>query len=781
MKPMRGTALDIPPAGQTLTPVLGAAFAVSGSVEFPGPPAILSSTQVMSGTPHSSTPAVLNQPLHMAILAQAKTPLLPTHVHTPPAPVPMSGTLPMQHSAISRVLVNTMGKLGRWKRVLNARSTPVPSQLDCSGASSFDIEQINAGDLQYGNHVQARHNLLHATTASISDTSFATPLYDHLNDHAESQSKASSHLSTLDESTESDPGAKTPQPSLILPRAQTASTGDVGPTQNVEQDQVEPSLRTTPTTEDAAGDDGSLSTTGLVSEGQAPTCADITCTPSTDAAQQLSPSLSERPQSNSLHSSLSMETSTLEGSIIRERPIEPVGSYGTTAGSPSASLQGESRHQSVASSNFNQRNSFWDSSEEDYGEPISGNAAWFSSRGPDNQEFVEYDSSDDQSSISHTRKPPRRLPHGRELQFVTRVDSMSTYDTASASRSSLATEEGEAPATNQPRDPNSGRVYKWQLEYIESDEEEAQDAEAALRRLEGFIDRERQRRKETKIDGWLKQVEERKARGLVRDEVTDDDGTDLQSSRDDPEDEARLTTPPDESPVEDTQIEEPLALPMERRAAEQELETAANSIGRDSAGPMPDSMDHSHSYPQLQHLEEVYTVPDENLVGSQAPEAALAYRSHKHSLSLSHRQSAFKIGEQRYQPPTSTPMREPWILLNRSSKVAQHLTMIESDLWRNVPFEDLVGSSAAIDPDTKLDVPDWGEFMKQRARLRGGSAPNASRPFNDLLIVRARFQLTVMFTASEILLTRPNLRPLLVSKFIRIALVRASIDNSTHQ
>jgi hypothetical protein len=97
--------------------------------------------------------------------------------------------------------------------------------------------------------------------------------------------------------------------------------------------------------------------------------------------------------------------------------------------------------------------------------------------------------------------------------------------------------------------------------------------------------------------------------------------------------------------------------------------------------------------------------------------------------------------------------------------------MIESDLWRNVPFEDLVVSSSAIDPETWPDILDWGELMKQRARIRNPNA-NLARPLNDLLIVRARFQLTVMFTGSEILLSRPNLRQVLVSKFIRIALVR---------
>lgn len=58
-------------------------------------------------------------------------------------PVP----LPSHHSALSRAFVKTIGRLGRWKRVLNSRSAARTSISACAGASAFDLELSLSRDL----------------------------------------------------------------------------------------------------------------------------------------------------------------------------------------------------------------------------------------------------------------------------------------------------------------------------------------------------------------------------------------------------------------------------------------------------------------------------------------------------------------------------------------------------------------------------------------------------------------------------------------------------------
>jgi hypothetical protein len=583
----------------------------------------------------------------------------------------------------------------------------------------------------------------------------------------EAMPKASSLLATLDEGAESDSEMKTPQPSLMLSRPPVQIVNTLG----------EGATTLTPDHADLGSE--TLQTQQVQrSSAQSDVDATEAADESSNGTLTLPPEFGGGSSSDLSHSGRSAATTTLAGSDFPGPSTESMSFHGDAISEQlpvegaSEMSHGDERRQSAASSDYDDRNSFFDSSEEDYGEPITGSAALLTTR-PDFVDMDDYESSDGHSVVEHDqlRKPIKRLPHGRDLKFVSRVDTIS-YDSASVSRSSLVSEEDDTPAATaaQAPDPTAGKVFAWQLAYIDSEEDEPRDAEAALRRLEGHIDRDRQRRKETKIDGWLRKVQERKARGRIYDNATDDDATDLQSSRGDPEDEARLETPPDESPIDDMQIED---APTSLMPNEQEVESTVGNLERDTATPIPEQMDQTRVFLPSQHASMPFPVHEDAVSTGPWSDSTMTHRTHKYSLSLSHKQSAFKITEPRPILPSLPAPRESWILVHRSLKVAQHLTMIESDLWRNVPFEDLVVSSSAIDPETWPDILDWGELMKQRARIRNPNTTSLARPSNDLLIVRARFQLTVMFTGSEILLSRPNLRQMLVSKFIRIALVRS--------
>ncbi len=432
------------------------------------------------------------------------------------------------------------------------------------------------------------------------------------------------------------------------------------------------------------------------------------------------------------------------------------------------------RH-SMASSDDN-ANSFFDSSEEDYGQPITGGSALFPTRSRNSNDIVEIDdslSSDDQvvgNAGPQLRRTARRLPHQRDLQFVSRIDSYSSREEPIASvHSSVTVEEDDQSNASHGNEPGSQRVYAWQLDFIDSEEDEPRDAEAALRRLEGHVDRDRELKNKTRVAGWLQRVKQRKENPeQFRNEATDDDAHEGQSSRDGMDDDDVLETPPDDSrDVDSAQIEEH-PLPALPRESQHETGHVNPHFGHDTMTTVVAS-NHSHPFPSV-NSSSMGRGLEEDTAATEWAESTIGHRAHKISHSLSHKPSFVKISGAR---ALHTPaMHESFVLVNRSLKIAQHLTAIESDIWRHIPIEDLLGIPLSVlDPNPRADVLDWGEYMKQGVRVNSGNLVLPGRTLNGLAVARDRFWITAMFTASEILLTRPNLRPMLVSKFIRVALV----------
>ncbi|TDL26913.1 ras GEF [Rickenella mellea] len=90
----------------------------------------------------SASHIMMQQPLHMTILQHAKA--APPGENRPLVQTP--ATLPVHHSALSRAVVNTIGRLGRWKRVLSSRSPTTPL-APCADVSAIDLELNAEGDL----------------------------------------------------------------------------------------------------------------------------------------------------------------------------------------------------------------------------------------------------------------------------------------------------------------------------------------------------------------------------------------------------------------------------------------------------------------------------------------------------------------------------------------------------------------------------------------------------------------------------------------------------------
>jgi hypothetical protein len=422
--------------------------------------------------------------------------------------------------------------------------------------------------------------------------------------------------------------------------------------------------------------------------------------------------------------------------------------------------QRSERHSLV--SGESQRSSLFDSSEEDYGEPISGQAAWFSTRSPRSINLVDMDDISDDgygSDGAAHRRAPKRLPHQRDLKYTSTVASLFPTDDATNPGGHMEHSEDETDNLSHDSAPKLAVTYR-NLEFIDSDDDEPRDADAALRRLEGQIDREKQRSKQNKVDGWIQQaLAAQKTRS--QEEEPDPDERSIKDGLDDGELGGALPGRIEQAEVEqhsEALEDTGLRPPSDQRASLEE---------RDTSTPIPEKQVQAQPFPSLySHSAE----PSDNDSDKWRDSQTLQH-THKHSQSLTHRPSFVKISGSRVPLSPLIPQHhESFILVNRSTKIAQHFTMIESDLWRNVKFEDLVVPSNALDAEMKMDVLYWGDFRERLHKLKGHANQGARHP-NDLWILRARFELMVMFTATEILLTKEMLRPVIISKFIRIALV----------
>ena len=132
----------------------------AASVNHPQPFGAAAKGPGMSST-SAADATILQQPLHLAILSHAQ----PAELTSSPSSatlrqqsgvfVPGPSTLPFHHKPLSRAFVNTMGRLGRWKRVLNPRNTTntggnsrtQTTSVDPLDVSPFNLEPNATGDL----------------------------------------------------------------------------------------------------------------------------------------------------------------------------------------------------------------------------------------------------------------------------------------------------------------------------------------------------------------------------------------------------------------------------------------------------------------------------------------------------------------------------------------------------------------------------------------------------------------------------------------------------------
>lgn len=825
--------------------------------------------------PTSPNTLLLSQPLSKTILDHVKSPKPGTDA--PLAQAAAIGTLPLlsrsgtqyHNSAISRAFVNTIGRLGRWKRVLNARASVsvggvYPSNAIIGHMPHHEIANSSPGSASSLTPTSTVELASHTPTVGlgIRVTKPAEELL-HVKGGVEEYLKM---LKLGPHEPEAGPNALSSNaPGVVVPFAPTEglahAQGDAG--------EMHADFELT--------NDASVNGSQEDDEGQ----PYPTRPPGLDIP---SPSLHSSPNSFSSPDLRSVSPSTNSQAETDRR---------TTAESSTDSA-------SVSAFSYSEQGHMGSGEEEEELGRISGeesgNIQWRNEWTPDVVSLDDYDLSSSESELSadaqrdgegfgeagpvvssanvgvgvRKGKTTRRLPLRREFQFVRGsggsvsslgIQSRSSFVPSVRSRSGSRERESERidsvissaraqserhrsrvrstrssfsssshRTTSQSSishggDPNP-HFQQWQIELISDDEDEGGDAEAALRRLEGQIDVERQREKELKVGRWLRTARARPPEGIdfsaegSRRRHGRERGYSLSAES---VGSLKSVNSTSDKSIESTHEEEDMdkdhtvhVKPVSPTIAPSTTAVATNGPSvqeRDRSGSVSStasvSVSASGGYisntnsPAMGAANAVY--PRTSAVEARRPSiisrmGVSGNANGVKSFSASNPTTgAASIVSSPSAP--SAPLSGPtttipyayrsFILLHRSELLAQQFMIIEAEIFKRIKFEEIIAHQwgQAIED---VNVRDWVTFVKERARVKNtlgnaGSGPGSngvhanpasmvqttSNPkLSSILALRARFDLVVNFIASEVVLSHATERIVLVEKIIRVAWVR---------
>lgn len=356
------------------------------------------------------------------------------------------------------------------------------------------------------------------------------------------------------------------------------------------------------------------------------------------------------------------------------------------------------------------------------------------------------------------KKLPKRLPLRRDFEFVRRSRASVSSMGITSHRSILS--QHSIASGGEPEPPGgNGLFQQWEIDAIvdslSDNDDESGDLEATLRRLEGQINPEHQQVKNQKVDGWVRDIERRRAAGdylnetsqYANDEEGAEDGEpDLDDDKDD--------TEPD-SWHGQTDIE-----PGNSVSQGSSSRNSQQSAFLSSASP-PQLMTSGPTSPQRS---EAKPLPEDVLPLEILQGRVPSRPSTRPSTSEGRSGKSFSPSSQTRIAPR---YHRSWILNYRVQALVEHFSMIDRELFMGVKFEELVLDDWMSCEE--VNVLDWAQFLKDRARWKAES--RWSNKTSALAAVRGRFNLVANFTISEIMLTNPSERPILVAKFIRIAMV----------
>jgi hypothetical protein len=604
--------------------------------------------------------------------------------------------LPIHQSALSRAFVKTIGRLGRWTRVLNSRSMTRSPISACADVSAFDHD-INVGK-----------DLL------------------TISGGVETYLRAA-------EARRLTPQAPTPRPLVTSPPS-SASTPQPGPSAPVPiQPNPEGSDDDVQTPVLSHFVPSALSTPATEANGSVPAPPDYVEATQVDVEEHVEPQPQEEDDSTPAYLNIDREAS---------RPLDRPISMQTTS----------TMSFGIPLSELGQAPTF----------PPLGESYWqFDIASLDDLDLS--DSSSDANvpgpSAPGLKKPFRKLPLRRDFEFAPRPETVSSLGIVS--RASVVS----GPSSISSLHGLGGNIQQWQMNALIdslSDDEESGDAEAALRRLEGHISTERQQEKVSKVNGWVRHIRERLVTGDYEDEEPrfpldsdEEEKPDTTTSAVDQSADQSVSMPPASGSSDSRPIEEVGDHHDDRGSV-----TTPVSEQLPTKVPPPPGLDPPRSSPPAQSTtepkpsEEVVLV---DILQSRMPVSPVSQPDPDMEAPLS-----------RFGNTIPPHIHHSFILGVRAEVLAQHFSMIDRELFMGVKFEELVLDDWA--GTEEIDILDWTEYLRDRARFK--AEHRFPEKTSALAAVRARFNLTANFVISEIVLTQPSERPMIVGKFVRIAWVR---------
>jgi len=621
-------------------------------------------------------------------------------MHNPPPPLPLS------QNAISRVFVNTVGKLSRFKRNLNSRAATgqLGTTPEGSGFDGLEFEANDSGDLLFIRG--GVENFINFFNLNVTSDDKGQPIED--------------------EPTSDSTTAQDETPSLSATSNQTSST----PASSIDLD----SARSI-----AAGAEYGLGISQEYSDSE---------------LNHLDQNLSEE------HSHLTKtnlaRTATAEH-LHHFQSDQTLRSVSTAQPSVAAA----SPHGAITPSST--RDSY-----------LRQAQRFSSPKGPDN--IVQIDdidlSSDEDDGM--VRRALRRLPGARDLRMANHVHDLempgirTSMDSVSvtsfgrvypASQRSLSSHYQRGRMSNSyddfqlpplaraetPRkigivqtemlDPDEAlRGYElvkgFRLDQLDSDDEEPGDVEAALRRLEGFIDEDKQKEKARKVEAmWLRS----------------------QAQRQNEEEEAAKEANEEKA--------------LNRQSAPSIQQHSVAEHGEEDEYEEMASADSAPSVSPVKPTKKRPTTQGGLLVPS-------AHRTTARSTARNQRVdgvSTTALPSLLWAPPA--PVHRSFLLNYRSEIIAQQFCLIESELFKAVTWQELV-SDQWKRKQYPGQVLDWESFyqanVRRKAEAQKVGAENAKESNVEAIV--ARFNLTCNWVASEVVLTRHvDDRAAVICKLIRIA------------
>ncbi|KAH9921111.1 uncharacterized protein B0H18DRAFT_1021935 [Fomitopsis serialis] len=632
----------------------------------------------------------LRQPLHLALFQYGRK----SSVGPPAAGAPHPILMPLPHSPFSRAFVNTIGRLGRWKRVLNHRNHGRSAVNACLDVSAFDVEASETGDL-----------LL---------------VRGGVEQYLKMVESQMSEVGIISQGQQS---------------VGTGTTASAGTSRN-----VSPASYRAPFHPPGLG----FQRRSMDSEHRPSVASDprSSSDSSTTADQLEVPSPSDASDTTPRYSSFSSAyTDTLDS------PRTPQPPYGI----PSFAA----RQLDIVSI--------------------------------DDLDLDDLSSDENFSQHVGMKKPSRRLPTRRDFEFVRHsTDSVSSMgiqaresvlsSTSYMSGASSTSASPEAEAENM-----GGPIQAWQMSALVdslTDDGEDGDVEAALRRLEGQINEEKQRAKQSKVDRWVRSIQERQLGGTQLppepEPLSDSDDEDYgQVSQRRPVDYPRERDSP--SRASTTRLSDGSSLGSPVPFAPPGLtpdEATTPSAEEAPELPAPEHIADGHSDTAKPHVEDA--VPLEILwsrVDHSTPAQNATHSSINGSPPVPH-PSATALpapgSPTALMYPAHVKRHQSFVLGYRSETLMQHFCMIDRELFLALRFEELIAPSlAAHDPQANFNILDWSQFLRERARLKAEGRVGAQT--GTLTVVRGRFNLIANFVLSEIVLTHPSERMRVYTKFIRLA------------